>query len=72
MPFFPTFENIVFFPSLQKTWPLGKLLTHPGCVELKSLCFQNLHLEAHSADENSTLQEFLEDAQTVKQSLKAK
>ena len=42
-----------------------KLLKHDGVVALKSLCFQNLHLEAHSADENSLLAEFLDDAQQV-------
>ena len=49
----------------QKTEALTTLLTHVGAVKIKSLCFQNLHLEAHSADETSLLTEYFDDAREV-------
>ena len=49
----------------QKKVPLSMLLTRPGCVQIKSLCMQNLHLEAHSQEENTVLDEFLSEAKEV-------
>ena len=37
----------------------------PGAVSLKSRCFENLQLEAHSADETALLDEFFDDAKQV-------
>ena len=41
------------------------MLSQPGCIVLKGLCFSNLHLDAHSADENGLLDKFLSDANSV-------
>ena len=55
--------SFINFP--QKKVPLSKLLTGTGCVQIKSLCMQNLHLEAHSEEENTVLDEFLSEAKEV-------
>jgi len=47
----------------KKKAPLGKLLSHHGSVQLKSLCMQNLQVQAHSPEENNVLEEFLNDAE---------
>ena len=40
-------------------------MRQPGCIQLKSLCIQNLHVEAHSPDEKQLLDEFMNDAKEV-------
>ena len=45
--------------------PLDKLFRQAGCIQLKSICIQNLHVEAHSPDEKQLLDEFMVDAKEV-------
>ena len=45
--------------------PLDKVLRQAGCIQLKSICIQNLHVEAHSPDEKQLLDEFMVDAKEV-------
>ena len=58
-----TTKALHFF--IDKKGTLNKLQSHAGCVQIKSLCVENLHVEAHSAEENALLAEFFNEAQEV-------
>ena len=45
--------------------PLSKLLRHAGCIQIKSLCIQNMHVEAHGPEEKKLLEEFIDEANEV-------